>query len=346
MDELQLLSAVWEQPDPPSAAAFSSARASLLDLASGDPRKAGHRRQAPWPKARVAAGLVAVVAGAAVVAGVVASGGGKHPPSPGPSGSPASLTAAVVLDRAASAAAAQPFTPPRPDQWVYIEYQVSQPLTRGVPARAGQPPAGLVVGPHAPLHTQYQYWWAPADGKLTDFNLEEQQAIGYAGLLQLPKTPARLLAWARRTVPIEYPPPASGSAFDVLDSLLYNDLLPPSVEATIFHALALMPGVTLTRHTTGIQGGLAIGISYIDGGWERVEILLNPSTYGYLGERDVATADYTSGGPHPWTVRKGQVWRLIVRKAAAVVNHDGQLPPGVPAPVVTKTPAVRLPGRR
>jgi hypothetical protein len=321
MNELQLLNAAWEQPAPPSAAAFQSARASLLDLANGDVRRAGRRWRMPRPGARLAVAVTAVAAAVAVIAGITVSG--TRTPRSG--SEPATLTAVVVLEKAAAAAQAQPFTAPRPGPWIYIKVLTCAPQFNFAKVRTRKP-VGKVVGPNAPLVCTTGESWAPVYGTPAAA-YQDNAPISYAALMALPKTPAGLLGWARRNAG-----PANGDAFQILDSLLYDNLLPPPIEAATFRALALIPGVTLIRDTTDIQGRPALGICYdIPGGWLRVEILLNPSTYAYLGERDVAIANYTTQTTGPrgrivWGVRKGQVWMLIAREAAAVVDRPGQLP--------------------
>jgi hypothetical protein len=327
MNDIEMLREARLRPTP-SEAEYSAARAALLERAAGPAPEPERVRRFRLPRlgvrlVAVGAAAVTVAAGVAVVQGAGGSGAKTHPIA---SGHQVVLTAVQqVLGRASSAAQARPFTAPRPHQWIY-----TQTLRRFTQ----KPADNTTQGPNAPLHTKVDKFWVRADGKqAASYDQGRLQVGGYGGLpiptdyaarAALPTDPATLLAWARKVsahAPSGYG--ANSNAFQTLGGMFYDGILPPKLEAAIYRALALIPGVTLDHRATDLQGRPLLSVSYTVGGWMGVEILLEPATYAYRGERDVAVAQYDSHVG--WKIAKGQILTLITREKTAIVDRPGQV---------------------
>jgi hypothetical protein len=125
-------------------------------------------------------------------------------------------------------------------------------------------------------------------------------------------------------------------AFMLIDGMLQT-LMPPDVQAALYQALAKIPGVTVVQGATdaaGRRGVAFVRAAAIEGpgssGWLRLEIILDPDTYRYLGARHVVTRDHfipdtPSGSKGTW-FRTGQVLVSRAQLALAVVDAPCQRP--------------------
>ncbi|MFD0853949.1 CU044_5270 family protein, partial [Actinomadura adrarensis] len=227
--------------------------------------------------------------------------------------------AAEVLDQAAKVAEDRSFTPPDPRQWVYTK------MSHTTSAHAG---GGVVSGPYE-THT----WelWQRVDGK--------QYAAYKGGKISVGRgngTPSR----AARYDPLPRDPEAllrkvSGGrpyhdlTFGTLITILKHRVHPPETEAAIFRALRLIPGVRLVEGKVDAAGRPAIALGMVGReGWLHEEVLLDPRTYAYLGERAITIADHTSGGDGEpkRLVKKGTLVRIEVRHSAGIVDQPGSRP--------------------
>lgn len=338
MDDLEILRAMGG-PDPmPDPASEQRARAALLTraqtVASPAPVRAPRRSWLPrlgWRIAVPALAAAVAVAGLAVVENVrsVDRDGQVRPVVPGlPAARPAN--AAEALGYAADAAARQPFTMPRPDQWLYLEMRNT----------SGTGPGGVVTG--GPYETEtYRVWWRIdgtqvaryKDGKLVVSSARSaiqgvSHSYPYATLVGLPAEPDAVLDWVRRTVGGAGGDTREGQdqiAFVTINNILRENVLPPALEAAFFRALGKLSGVTLVPDAVNVDGRSAVAVARVHEGWLREEILLDPQTYRLIGERSVAVADHTSTADDGTrTVAKGTVQRLVVRGAAAIVDRPGE----------------------
>lgn len=342
MDDIEILREVRRRPADPSPAAHAAARAALLQRATAPtvvPER-GRRFRLPRGGVRLVAaslGLSAAAAGAVVFASGT---------TPSPTSHPLLIrlsAAQQVLYHAANNAQAQAFTAPRSDQWIYIESLNRSP---------GKPGPGQVQTAQTPLQTRIDRTWTRADGKQVAFLQNGKLIISptggatppsdYASLAALPHDPQELLTWAREQAASAPKKQARDtSAFAILDSILYAGLVPPQQQATIYRTLAKIPGVTLDKDATDTAGRPALGVAYTIG-WMNEEILFDPGSYAYRGQRSVAIKDHTEsvsdqkitgkdgtvqvvkGGT--WTVKKGAIDLLTARTAAGIVDNPGQRP--------------------
>jgi hypothetical protein len=125
-------------------------------------------------------------------------------------------------------------------------------------------------------------------------------------------------------------------AFMLIDGLLQT-VLPAEVRAALYQALAKIPGVTVVQGATdaaGRRGVAFVRAAAIEGpgssDWLRLEVILDPDTYRYLGARHVVTRDHfipdTPSGSKGTRFRKGRVLVSRAQVALAVVDAPCQRP--------------------
>ena len=189
-----------------------------------------------------------------------------------PSGSqaPAPLTATLLADRAAAAALTAPTVPA--GQWIYEQTEFNPPAA--VRHRAGGP------------HPITQDGWMTADGKIT---YGGAGSIGnpiypYSKLGSLPRDPAKLDAYFVSLDPVKTDN-KSLVAFSQIESMLFGMVLPPSLEAEMYHALALIPTVQVKDNVKDIAG--RAGVAFVlppTKQSEQLEIILDASDYQLLAQ--------------------------------------------------------------
>jgi hypothetical protein len=294
---------------------------------------ARRRRLAP----ALAVGLAAAVAVAVVGLGGPGSGGLGGPDgraTDGRTGQPALAPVARTFELAAVTASSRSYTPPRPDQWIYIK------------RRNLHPSAIAKDKGHAP--DVIDEIWLRADGKkMAEFNpfhgrVESwDQDNGYPDLAALPTDPEVLLSLLRDQItapPTDPRVPADGHAmprpdmsdvdvdgvlFSRIAGILDQNLLPPDVTAALWRAAALVPGVTQATEPVRIDGRTAIAVGRVQDGWRFEQLLVDPDTYEYIGYRSVATKDYTYPASDV-TERAGSVQFALTRLATSIVDAPGQ----------------------
>ncbi|MFD0477270.1 CU044_5270 family protein [Nonomuraea thailandensis] len=156
-------------------------------------------------------------------------------------------------------------------------------------------------------------------------------------LRELPTDPKRLLAKVTRDRHwIDYPreegvphvvAPDADRAYGVI--MLYLSrygVMPPKLEAALFEALALIPGVRVEQGVTDAAGRGGLGVWRDTGRGDvpyRRYHILDPRTYRYLGERTVWLRDeYFFDDKEP-SVREGAVWATALL-TSVIVNRPGQ----------------------
>jgi len=234
-------------------------------------RAARHRRRRIVIRAGAAAAAVAAMAAGIAVAVLPSA--------------PVLLTAKLLADRASAAALTQPTV--SPGQWVYRVVEWNNPTD---PNRV--PKTGTEAG------------WETADGMVT---YGDNYSVGidtgdnipsYSELRSLPTSPAALDAYLASLVyPDSNPTPtqAGQAAFSVIEDMLTNYVLPPTLEAEIYQALAIIPGIEVNSHVTAIDG--QSGVAFVlppTPQSEQLEIILNASNYSFLGEGNWVNPDNPS----------------------------------------------------
>jgi hypothetical protein len=125
-------------------------------------------------------------------------------------------------------------------------------------------------------------------------------------------------------------------AFMLIDGMLQT-VQPAEVRAALYQALARIPGVTVTHGATDAAGRRGVAFARaaaIEGpgssAWLRLEVIVDPDTYRYLGARHVVTRDHfipdTPTGSKGTQFRRGQVLVSRAQLALAVVDDPCQRP--------------------
>jgi len=197
--------------------------------------------------------VTAIGAAAALAAGILLA---VQPSGPQP------LTLQLLADRAATEALTQPNLPA--GQWVY------QVLKWKTPGRSDSVEAG----------------WLTADGRDTygDVGLIGNPIFPYAKIDSLPRDPAKLNAFFISLDPVKTDN-KSVVAFSHIESMLFGMVLPPWLEAEMFHALALIPGIAVKDNVKDIDGRAGVAFALPPTGQsEKLEIILDASDYHLLAQ--------------------------------------------------------------
>jgi hypothetical protein len=283
---------------------------------------------------RIGQRVVAVGAAAAAMAtaftvleNVGGTGRDGRPDAIMPGLSVPAANAAEVLERAATASAAKPeFVAPHDDQWIYTAHRMTgsdgEPMTQQQWARADG-------GAHA---------WIDEAGKLQIQTMERpgdhpaRRSIleGYPLVASLLTDAAALRQWAYDRADENWSNgPNSTSEEEIFlffNHILRGNVVPPELEAAIFSVISELPGLTIEN--VEMFGSPAIAVGY-ESDWLHDEILLDPRTYEYVGERSTVTRDATiypeKAGNATGQVHEGsQV--LAQRLDIAIVDEAGELP--------------------
>jgi hypothetical protein len=253
--------------------------------------------------------IVSAAAAAAVAAAVLlpATRGGVLPRPPTATSGPRPvqlLSVTVVLSRAAAAAERRPAVMPGPRQWVYEKGVKAGPGGRGRFVSEGWIRFDGELSAEISHGRLVVLPYGPAQDGVPDAT--PQGAARY--LRSLPANPAALLRVIYRkagTVPRDLwavPGNRDSEAFSILMTLLFNAPagVPSAVQATVFRATALIPGVHVGKAADALgRPALALSGAGLNGSF-----LLDPGSYALIGLR--------GGGA------------VITRIAMAVVDGPGQ----------------------
>jgi hypothetical protein len=118
-------------------------------------------------------------------------------------------------------------------------------------------------------------------------------------------------------------------AFKLINAMLQT-VQPAEIRAALYQALPKIPGVTVVQGATDVAGRRGVAFARAasieaPGSSDRfrLEVILDPNTYRYLGARYVVTRDHFSDGTR---YRKGQVFISWAELALAVVDAPCQRP--------------------
>jgi hypothetical protein len=355
MDDLTMLREVRSAEPGPSAAETTAARNALLTAIEAAGRSpVGCRATQPrsatmwaarhriWVPVMAAAATIAVGAGVLTLAPgssqlAASRPGTKHharrvapvyhqqPAGPvAPTYHKATLTAAVVLDNAAAAAARQDeatgkyfFTESEgigsagiatiPGMTVRVGPSLSRSwFGNGVDGRLIQ--SMVIPG----------FSWIPRNRVTALSPSSDGAGMTWAQMQALPTAQAQLLAIVARLAPANYPEPAMQDPltieeFGYIGQLLWGNPIPPAVQAALYRVAAGLPGIKVID-TTDLVGRPAVEV-YL---WDRA-MLFSPVTFQLLGEATIDPANVSCpvGG-------SGAIL------ATGYVGSDTQLPAGTP----------------
>jgi hypothetical protein len=330
MDELALLAEMRQ--DVPADMRYDAALHALnAEIIAG-----GTRRSLRRPVL-----LSTILAGAVAAASVVAitelnSGNDRHAPPAATSSRPALRLVAVtspltLADNAAVVASGFPV--PSPHQWIYTK--VESTTSHAPPSGAMKQDPGTHQIKEEWIQVDFQAFASISHGKLavtqqpggmgTPYGWPE---ITYKYLTSLPTDPAALLAQLRHNLATE-PNPDHGQTGDayVFQSILalvenYR-VLPPKLNAALYGVLARLKTVRL-GHTKDIAGRSVLSLYQIDEGYLKDEILINPTTYAYAGQKITVVRSHSNtaldGTQH---FRKGEILDDEAILASKIVNSPG-----------------------
>ncbi|MFB4276857.1 CU044_5270 family protein [Nonomuraea sp. MTCD27] len=261
-----------------------------------------------------------------------------QPPAQEPAATPSvvQLDSDVVLARAAEVASRRESTPvPLPTQWHYTKTLDKQPNSDTIETREhwtrydGMQAANF--GEDGKLHVGPE--GNPLDSGDDDLSPQKYDAK----LRELPTDPRKLLAkvtgdrhWIKGAREEGVPKtvvPADVRAYNVI--MLYLSRygsMPPRLEAAMFRALALIPGVRIEQGVSDAAGrsGLGVWRELAGDAWPyRKYEILDPATYRYLGSRTVWLQDEVRPGMTEPLARKGAVWSTALL-ASVIVDRPGQ----------------------
>jgi hypothetical protein len=297
MDELELIERRYERIAPPRPGVLESGQARLLD-AMKPTRRAPVGRRTVLRLAAVATVVVALVAGLSAVRdrdrGTV------------PAGSPA----VRLAQRAEMVARNEPLVTMGPHQWIYVRSMQRSTNGRRVVES-----------------------WIRMDGRRSPSN-RLPLAVHGTVLAGLPEDPGAVLTRLYAEVDrIRARPEPKGrvteyvsgivgvtrdtAVFNFVTGLLDSYLVTPRVQAALYGALSRLPGVGVLPDAQDAAGrhGVVLYIATSDD--SRLELILDPRTYRYLGLRDVLTRGHG---------RAEEVIYWAARLSAQPVTRPGERP--------------------
>jgi hypothetical protein len=187
---------------------------------------------------------------------------------------PGQPAAHLLADRATTAAgaaarAAQDGPAIPAGQWIYEQTEF---LSPGRPGQSG----------HKPF---VQDGWMTADGRITDgAGVIGAVIVPYDKLGSLPASPAALDKYLRSLDPVASDN-TSSVEFSTIMQLMMSMVLPPSLQAEMYHALALISGVQVHQDVKDIAG--RTGVAFVlppTKQSEQLELILDASDYHLLAQ--------------------------------------------------------------
>ncbi|WP_416963222.1 CU044_5270 family protein [Streptomyces sp. Agncl-13] len=270
-----------------------------------------------WLRPALAAAAVATAAAVAFVA-LPSSGAqpGARPPS--------RATVALLEDIALAAEHEPSYGTVRDDQFVYMDSMVS-----GSNSQDGRTTI-------APLHRQEV--WMSVDGLHDGLTREAGQkpvvttpyvrpgeegwdaSAFYKHVETLPTDTDGMYDYLAETAPKYSGQEKYQAMFVLAGDLLRLSTVPPEQSAALFRAVARIPGVTLVDDAVDAAGRPGVGVARKDpDNPSQNEWIFDRTTYGFLGERSVATEDFSN-------VKKGAVIANTAVLRTAIVDKVGQRP--------------------
>jgi hypothetical protein len=307
MNEMELLQRMRADLAEPDADQLNAAEARLVTAIRERRRPARSVPRIPIRTALLTGGVAAALTGVVLVVGLRAA---PNPPD-GPTVVPAAVT--QLLDRAALAAERSPELNPRPDQFILYKsltmYTMGSAISTGGETRylyrADRQMWSSVDGKH-----DGAIWWkylAPRPYPGWPLPAEALREVGKTMLLPaLACMSAGGPEWARRDYPYlkSLPTDAKGmlaairrstgqsapsdlQVWRAVGDMLVESYLPPAQRAAVFRAAKLIPGVTVVQGAKDAADRTGVAVARIDEeAGVRAEIIFDPKTYLYLGERE------------------------------------------------------------
>jgi hypothetical protein len=154
-----------------------------------------------------------------------------------------------------------------------------------------------------------------------------EPAIGsYDYLTALPAGPRALRAWLYTHPDGDLGGPDE-RAWTTIGDLLREMLMPPKLAAALFRVAATIPGATVVPDATDAAGRQGVAVArYEPNVKENAELIFDPRTYQYIGERDVLAAPVKGEGPAGTVV--GAIAQLQVAVVSRLPKYTATAPAG------------------
>jgi hypothetical protein len=133
--------------------------------------------------------------------------------------------------------------------------------------------------------------------------------------------PARPAALRRIVLANNHASPAA--AFRAILNLMGDFPLPARFQAELYAVLTGLPGVHFDRSATDAASRRGVGLYIIQDGYLKIEIIVNPRAYTYMGTLGIVVKAHTRYGKH---LRKGSIQAWNATLSSAIVKHAGQRP--------------------
>jgi hypothetical protein len=315
MNDLDELRGLRADLPPANPVALARARAAMFHTPVRRPRRG-------WL-------LLPATAALALVVGAGAWGLSDHPDAepdrpPAQGGGVAPSEPELLLRNAATRVAQEQPLAARGDQFVFVESVVGNP-----------------EGPTSPTNTTFvrstrQIWLSvdgTRDGLLVARTMpngpEERITVEGCGTRcrsfhdEVPSDEGALRGWfdrqiAERNKGARAEKKVSDTyAWSIASDLLREAYVPPATRAAIFTVLSRTEGLSVVQNVTDAAGRTGVSVGITSGG-SRSEIIVDASTYQYLGARVIGLEDSQF-------LRKGQIAEEFAQLKVAIVDRPGQV---------------------
>jgi len=126
--------------------------------------------------------------------------------------------------------------------------------------------------------------------------------------------------YLRQTAPKYSGQEPDQAMFVLVGGLMRNAIVPPAQAAALYRAVARIPGVTIVENAVDAAGRKGVAITREDpDNPSRDEWIFDRNTFQFLGQRTVASEDYSD-------VKEGTVTSNTAVLRRAVVDEPGQRP--------------------
>lgn len=323
MDEMTAVARLRPKPEGPAPAAVADARTRLRAAMAGTGEARPARHTMRWRLAGATALSVAVTAGLVTTEALRADRDGvlSAPPA----------AAAELLGKASLTAAAEPFTPPRADQFGYQDELIDQTDSRrrhreqsrvwlsvGDPDTTPRVCSRPVTDPPAQFDCEQ-----PPNAMLPPAAAPGPRIDSYEYLKALPHDPQRLLGVLHRDVAAGREQPDPALTAGIIADLVANPLASPELRAALLTAVAGIPGITAADNVPDAAGRTGAAAAWTEDGI-RHELIFDRNTHEYLGYRMVLVeaGRYTDLAGIP----AGAVVHSTALLDSGIVDRPGQTP--------------------
>lgn len=261
-------------------------------------------------------------------------------------------SATQLVDFATRVAAA-PSSPPKPGEWTVVKTEFADSSGGGggylfgppderkvyltwyraggcevasVPSVAASLPPSRTVSSQLTIDPN-----GGAVGCTPDSTLGGWKSVSYSYLSSLPSDPAAL----EQVLLANDPPGGTMTRDDAIYDAIYTlfadgpsqgVLIPPKLEASLYRVLQQLPGVHFET-AVDLAGRTGLGFWRVVEGYLKQELVIDPVTYTFMGDEDVAVADHAMVGTDGTRdVKKGHVMGWVAVLGIAIVQRPGQLP--------------------